>query len=146
VLCVAFSPDGSRVVSGSGGFIAKDVHHVGGLSAWETRTGANLWSIKGHEQSVSAVAFTPDGRRVVSANADQTVKVWDVETGQELLAVSGLKAEVQALAFGPQGQSLATGSQDGAVRVWDARGDDRLRKLVRPTAQAGDQTRPPAKP
>jgi WD40 repeat protein len=140
VLCAAFNRDGTRVVSGSGGYLDKDVHHVGGLTTWDARTGAVLLSIKGHEQSVFAVAFSPDGRRVVSASADRSVKVWDVDTGQELLSVSGQPGEVRTLAFSPNGQYLATGGQDGAVKVWDARGDDRLRKLVRPTVSA------PAKP
>jgi hypothetical protein len=51
------------------------------LKVWDLETGRALTTLQGHDDSVSACAVTPDGRRVVSASADQTLKVWDLETG-----------------------------------------------------------------
>jgi WD40 repeat protein len=64
------------------------------------------------------LAFSPDGSRLASAGADQTVRIWDVERGRELFSLRGPKDRVHGVAFGPNGASLAAASADGLVRVW----------------------------
>jgi hypothetical protein len=72
---VAFSPDGTRIVTGSADQTAK---------VWDARTGTPQLELKGHTSGVSSVAFSPDGRRIVTGSIDQTAKVWVARTGQEL--------------------------------------------------------------
>ena len=66
------------------------------------------------------MAFSPDGRRIVSGSEDQTLKVWDAETGQETLTLKGHTGSVYSVAFSPDGRRIVSGSQDGTLKVWDA--------------------------
>jgi WD40 repeat protein len=65
------------------------------------------------------VAFSPDGRRIVSGSHDNTVKVWDAATGQEMLTLER-QMSVFSVAFSPDGQRIVSGCGDGTVKVWDA--------------------------
>ena len=71
---------------------------------------------------MTSVAFSPDGKRIVSGSGDKTVKVWDARTGQELLSLKGHTSVVCAVAFSPDGTRIVSGSWDKTVKVWDADG------------------------
>ena len=73
----------------------------------------------GHSQSVSACAFSPNGRILVSASEDRALKLWDVERHQQIATLVGHEAEVTACCFAPDGHRLASGSADGTLRLWD---------------------------
>ena len=80
---VAFSPDGSA-------------HRLGQsttdtLRIWDAESGAELQRLTGHEGFVTSVAFSPDGRRIVSGSRDRTLRIWDAETGAELQRLTGHK-------------------------------------------------------
>jgi WD40 repeat protein/serine/threonine protein kinase len=113
VLCVAYSPDGKRLATGSGDWTTR---------TWDAQTGRELLVLKGHAGSVYGLAFSADGRRLATASADRTARIWDARTGQELLTVKGHKGGLTSVAFSPDrdGQRLATASLDGTVQVWDA--------------------------
>ena len=66
------------------------------------------------------MAFSPDGQRLASASADQTVKIWDSATGKELFALKGHAGRSASVAFSPDGQRLASASSDQTVRIWDS--------------------------
>jgi WD40 repeat protein len=68
VLSVAFSPDGTGIVSGS---IDKT------LRVWDSATGECTATLEGHTDWVMSVAFSPDGTGIVSGSGDKTVRVWD---------------------------------------------------------------------
>jgi WD40 repeat protein len=70
---------------------------------------------------VNSVAYSPDGRRIVSASWDKTVRVWDARSGAELACLQGHTDEVYSVAYSPDGRRIVSGSNDDSVRVWDAR-------------------------
>jgi WD40 repeat protein len=122
----AFSPDGRRLATVSGGQ-GQDAQNQkpGELKLWETATGKEILTLKGHKGPVYGVAFSPDGKRLATSSADSTIKLWDAATGSELLTLKGHAATVYAVAFSPDGKRLAACSgnffqnQPGQLKLWD---------------------------
>jgi WD40 repeat protein len=73
----------------------------------------------GHSGAATACAVTPDGRRVVSASADGTLKVWDLNTGRTLAALVGHALGVNACAVTTDGRRVVSASMDGTLKLWD---------------------------
>jgi eukaryotic-like serine/threonine-protein kinase len=73
----------------------------------------------GHTGAIRSLAISPEGRRALSASADQTVRLWDVLSGQELRCFKGHSDEVTAVAFSPDGKLAASAGRDRCVRLWD---------------------------
>ncbi len=107
VSSVAWSPDGSRLASGSDDFTAK---------IWDPQPDNELLMLRG----ANCLAWSPDGKRLATGSADKTTKIWDANTGTELLRLSGYDQPVVSVAWSPNGKRLATGSLDHTARVWDA--------------------------
>ena len=110
-LPVAFSPDGSRFVSG--GMDKK-------INIWNASTGAREMTLTGHTGSVWSVAFRPDGRHIVSGSRDETIKIWNAATGALEMTLTGHKDPVRSVTFSPDGARIISGSGNGTVRIWDA--------------------------
>jgi WD40 repeat protein len=75
---------------------------------------------RGHQKSVTSVAFSADGKSIVSGSRDRTVRVWDATTGTQQHILTGHEDWVRSVAFSADGKSIVSGSDDGTVRVWDA--------------------------
>ena len=77
-------------------------------------------ALRGHEDRVESVAFSPNGKSLASASDDGTVRLWDVSGHQALGApLRGHRGAVLSVAFSPDGQLLASGGDDGTVRLWE---------------------------
>ncbi len=111
IFSVAFSPDGTLVVSGSEDRTVR---------VWAVNMG-NCLTLKGHQDIVYSVAFSPDGRLIASGSADNTVKLWDVGSGDAIETLRGHKAPVYAVKFSPDGRVLASGGYEQNIRLWDVK-------------------------
>jgi WD40 repeat protein len=76
-------------------------------------------TLKAHDGWVTAVAFSPDGRRLVSGSWDRTVKFWEVSSGERLGTVANKMKEVQSLAFSRDGRWLATENSSDTASLRD---------------------------
>ena len=115
VLCVAYSPDGRWIATGTDGR---------SIRLFDAQSGETSATMLGHDDVVAALAFSPDCRTLVSGGTGGEVKVWDVFTGQFALSLEGLEGSVSALAFSPDGTRLAacgeTPHGQGEIHLWYA--------------------------
>jgi WD40 repeat protein/serine/threonine protein kinase len=113
VFALAWRPDGERIATaGSDGR-----RHT--VKVWDARTGELIFQLPTGPE-YTAVAFSPDGRRLVTGRVNGGVQVWDAETGDVVGTLANLDAEVRAVVFSPGGEQLATTSPPGQVKLWDA--------------------------
>ena len=121
---IAFSPDGKLLASGSTVNIPKSKNTDTSVKLWDVASGTlkqTLADQKG-EGFLRGVAFSPDGRLLVSCNAENTI-LWNVASGT-MRTLSRYHDQVLSVAFSPDGKVLAFGSQDGwgkfgVVKLWD---------------------------
>ena len=81
----------------------------------------------GRITSIPSVAFSPDGRQVLTGSDDKTAILWDVATGQELRTFQGHSGYVNCVAFSPDGRQVLTGSDDKTAILWDVMTGQKLR-------------------
>jgi WD40 repeat protein len=74
----------------------------------------------GHTDAVVSVAFSPDGKYVLTGGFDHTAKLWDAATGELVRDFYGHTGAVDSVAFSPDGKYVLTGSGDATARLWDA--------------------------
>ena len=122
VRSVSWSPDGTRLATGSDDGTAK---------VWDAAGGRELLTLKGHTSVVRSVSWSPDGTRLATGSADGTAKVWDAAGGRELLTLKGHTGLVWSVSWSPDGTRLATGSEDGTAKVWDAAGAEAVQDWAR---------------
>lgn len=79
-----------------------------------------------HAGWVSAVVWSPDGKRIASGSWDATAQVWDANTGTTLLTYLGHAQAVKSVNWSPDGGYIASGSWDNTVQIWDAVTGDAL--------------------
>ena len=87
-------------------------------------------ALTGHDGGVESAAYSPDGRRIVTAGQDRTAKVWEAQTGKELLTLTGHNGPVTSAAYSPDGQWIVTASIDAKAKVWEAQTGQELITLT----------------
>ncbi len=121
VASVAFSPDGTRIVTSDHDRTAK---------IWDANTGIKLFTLYGHTDVVEHADFSPDGTRIVTVSDDRKIKVWDAATGQELLTLAGHSDAISSISFSPDSQHIVTASYDNTAKVWSISPTQELLTLV----------------
>jgi WD40 repeat protein/predicted Ser/Thr protein kinase len=109
----AFSPDGSRLVSGGEDHTAR---------IWDPATGGLLATCRGHSSRIIGAAFRPDGARLVTTSSDGTVRQWDAAGGEVEAPYDRHTGEVVTAVYSRDGQWIASAGTDRTVRVWRATG------------------------
>ncbi|KAB5588584.1 Vegetative incompatibility protein HET-E-1 [Ceratobasidium theobromae] len=114
ICCVAYSPDGTHVVSGdSNGMIC-----VRNVQNGKVVVGP----FKAHYNNLLSIMYSPDGNRIVSGSLDRTIRVWDARDGTPVVGpFTDCTDVVHSVAFSPDGTRIVSGSYDRIIRVWDAR-------------------------
>ncbi|KAL3472354.1 WD40-repeat-containing domain protein [Aspergillus californicus] len=108
ISCIAFSPNAAVAATGSND----------GVSLWHTDNW-NLNSILPDDTGVLSLAFSPDGKQLVTGTYHNTLSIWQVDTGVRQSALNGHSGVVDCVAFSPTGKLIVSGSRDGTVRIWD---------------------------
>ena len=103
------------------------------IRIWDLPAGREVATLPGHEDAISGLAFSPDGRLLASYSGDRpsrryvlepeprdcTIRVWDVGTRRELRRFEGHRGAVNAVVFTPDGRSIVSGSEDATAMIWD---------------------------
>ena len=113
-LRVAYSPDGTRVVSAG-----NDKHH-NNLKIWDAKQRSSAQTLNGYGGYIESVAWSRDGKKLVSGGdwKDPTVRVWDLIKGGNI-ALPGHRADVEAVGFLPNSSDVVSVSEDKTMKVWD---------------------------
>jgi WD40 repeat protein len=142
---VVVMPDGKSIITNSGV-----------LQRWDLASGKPLWtdtSALGHSGEVTAVAFSADGKRLVSASNDGTVRLWDATSGQPLRVWRGHEgkrpirvwryadAGVKALDISADGQRVVSAGSDECLKLWDVGSDTEIRTIPLPGRENGEAER-----
>jgi WD40 repeat protein len=115
---MAFSPDGRMLATGG--------QHA--VRFWETVSGKELRQFQIPTGGSQALAYSPDGTKVVSGGSDRTVNIWDAATGKDLHLFQGHHGTCSRVAFSPDARILAS-ADSGSVKLWDATTGRGLRPL-----------------
>ncbi|KAF9087057.1 hypothetical protein BGX29_001056, partial [Mortierella sp. GBA35] len=83
-------------------------------------TGKTCLYLRGHDDGVTGISYSPDGSKVASSSGDWTVRTWSTVSGDTLHVLSGHTMRVTGVAFSPSGLRLVSCSLDRTVRIWDA--------------------------
>ncbi len=109
IKCLAYSPEGKRLASGSDDAL---------VILWNRYRGTKAATLAGHKGPVTAVVFSPDGELLVSGGTDKMIRIWEVRSGQMLRQLKGHRQAVQCLNFSTDGRTLISASQDGQIKIW----------------------------
>jgi WD40 repeat protein len=109
VECVAFSPTGASILTGSNDATAR---------LWEIASGRLVRTFTGHGDAIASVAFSPDGIRILTGSGDSTARLWEVSTGKELASFKH-PGRVKSVAFSSDGEKVLTGANDQLARLWN---------------------------
>jgi WD40 repeat protein len=114
---LALSPNGRRFVSAA--YNTRERRFDGTLKVFDSETGREICTFNGHRSAAGCVAFSPDGRLIVSGDINGSLKMWDADNGREIRTLQNDLPFVTNLAFSPDGKRFVSGYVDGTLKVWD---------------------------
>ena len=101
----------------------------GTLFAQDATNFKQIKMTKGHQNSVTSVSCSPDGKYVLSGSTDSTLILWNPKSGARLNPLKGHNSFVECVSWSPDGRYFASGSLNGGVIIWDANSNARVRTL-----------------
>jgi WD40 repeat protein len=121
LFALAWSPDGRLLTAGAddGTILLWDTPPSSPRRRAAPHSRPPRATLRGHTWTIYGLAFTPDGRTLISGGADGTVRLWDVASGSERRVLRWHRRWVTSLAVAPDGMTAAAGSEDHSVVLWD---------------------------
>jgi len=119
VHAVAFSPDGRTFITACGPDTPSTGTGQGTVQRWDAVAGRPLGPPLTHPDEVQVVAFSPDGKSILTGCQDKTIRLWDAVTGRPLGTPLTQPGTVDTGAFSPDGQLFLAGYNNGMAQFWD---------------------------
>jgi WD40 repeat protein len=114
VECLAFSPDGGKLASGS---------FDTSVRIWDFPSRKEMMVYRGHSGAIGSIAFHPDGQTLASSSMDSRlrgeIRLWDPRKTEDAQVLQGHAASVRRLSFLPDGRRLVSLGDDGVLKLWD---------------------------
>ena len=112
----SISPDGKYIVSAQG-------------LVWNLETGDTIGVLRGHRSHTYSEEFSSDGKMIVTASHDRTIRIWDVATRKELNCLRGHTNQVLYASFSPDMKQIVSACSDGQIKQWNAQTGEEIRSL-----------------
>jgi periodic tryptophan protein 2 len=106
-------------INKTGEWLAFGASKLGQLLVWEWQSESYILKQQGHYDSMNAIAYSPDGQRIITCADDGKIKVWDVNSGFCIVTFTEHTSAVTSCEFAKKGNVLFTASLDGSIRAWD---------------------------
>jgi periodic tryptophan protein 2 len=106
-------------INTSGEWLAFGSAEHGQLLVWEWQSESYILKQQGHFDSTNALAYSPDGQRIITASDDGKLKVWDVTSGFCIVTFTEHTGAVTSCEFAKRGNIMFSASLDGSIRAWD---------------------------
>ncbi|MCC7205916.1 MAG: hypothetical protein IT323_01330, partial [Anaerolineae bacterium] len=129
IRAVAFSADGARALSGGCARALGSACLESELLEWRLDGSAETRYAGEHSGWVTGVAFSPDGRLVLSGDANGLAVLWDAATQRPRYRLEGHRGAISQALFSPDGLKALTAAADGSLTVWDVRTGQALHRL-----------------
>jgi len=114
VYTATFSPDSTLIATG--GFSSTKDERI---NIWDATIGKLVAILKGHTAGVLCLAWTADGRTLISGSSDSTIRTWNTSTWQQLAVFTGHTDSVRGITISPNGRILASASYDDTAQLWN---------------------------
>jgi WD40 repeat protein len=101
----AFSPDGKLLAISS----------QNDATIYEVSSRKAVHVLRGHQNTADCLAFSPDGRQLVTGSHDRTIRLWDVESGETIRVIPAHRNKISAIAISPDGRTSASGDKAGIL-------------------------------
>ncbi|KAG1882615.1 WD40-repeat-containing domain protein [Suillus subluteus] len=121
VLTVVYSPDMTMFATGGYGPTRAGLYEHP-VKIWNAKTGELVVALKGHTGSVMCLAWTPDGKTLISGSVDSSIRTWSTSNWKQIAVLDELEDtwnSVHGIAISPNGRILASALFDNTVRLWN---------------------------
>ncbi|KAG2745943.1 WD40 repeat-like protein [Suillus brevipes Sb2] len=116
VYVAAYSPD--RTLIATGGWDGRDDYECS-IKIWDAKTGKLVATLKGHTKEVLCLAWTKDGKTLISGSYDSSIRTWNTTNWKQTAVLDEHNHAVRAIAISPNGSILASASDDETTRLWN---------------------------